>query len=340
VGFFEFKVEYGELPIDAIIEFAYMFKNQRYKCSFDKEFVDDIARSLVPKEIGMTLFFYCSDELKHDCICYHMIRMKRDDKCRQDGRMPERFYRLRRSYCSAFEYSADKVSDGGGKYDFIYSPSKYDEWGGSQEAFVNINYERDYSKEDKESGADPNWFLKKYKYGNLLKDYHFEYLMILNQRFAAIKYIERIIELGVEDSKELRELNRKIINLKTVFSLRVISSDMLHQNVYNKMFEMMDIDNLLQDLQDNEQQIELLQKEKGEQLGRRTGAMLGVLSVLAIFSALIDATDYFEKFPNYYCIAERWLSFAIIAVVVIGGVVFIFKPITTLHSKKKNKKAR
>ena len=137
---------------------------------------------------------------------------------------------------------------------------------------------------------------------------------LVNQRFSAIRYIEMIV--NAEDGKQLKALERRIVALQTRYSVRVISDDLLFQNIYSKMHDILEIDSLLADLRDNERQMAALQNEDIAAFDESANRLLLGISFLALFSALIDAADYFELFAPPLGLA-KWLSLGVVALVVI-----------------------
>ena len=116
-----------------------------------------------------------------------------------------------------------------------------------------------------------------------------------------MRYIDRIAALNKstlsdrEKEKHLNELDLQIIRLKTVFSFNVVSDDLLYQNVYKRMYAILDIDRLLEDICDNEEQLTKLQNGKALETERKTERFLLLLSVLSISSVLIDTSGFLDR---------------------------------------------
>ena len=138
-------------------------------------------------------------------------------------------------------------------------------------------------------------FLKKYKPLHLSNNYWFVYLLLLNQRFSAISYLDKVSQLNTYSRKEREKLNLNISRLKTVFSFIVISDDQLYQNLYTQLYSILDIDRLLTDIQDNETQLEMIQNHELLENEKMTSRFLFGLSVLSLFSVLVDAAGYFDR---------------------------------------------
>ena len=116
-----------------------------------------------------------------------------------------------------------------------------------------------------------------------------------------MRYIDRIAALNKsrlsdrEKEKQLNEPDLQIIRLKTVFSFNVVSDDLLYQNVYKRMYAILDIDRLLEDICDNEEQLTKLQNGKALETERKTERFLLLLSVLSISSVLIDTSGFLDR---------------------------------------------
>ena len=90
-------------------------------------------------------------------------------------------------------------------------------------------------------------------------------------------------------------MNFMISSLKTNFSFSIVSDDQLYQTVYSKMYSILGIDRLLADVHENEEQIELLQNNELLNTEKLTSVFLFGLSVLSLFSVLVDAAGYFDR---------------------------------------------
>lgn len=313
IGFVEITVGYGDMPLSDIVTFVSKFKSttrpkdddlpkERYR-------VYETVCRLLPADA--VPFFTGGALFKYNAHCFHMIKTEKDAYSPEEYATYLRL--LRRNY--GMQFAAEEV-DEGGEFDMEYTPYAYDRWGGSQEGFVNI-----VSK----TGDTPvDYFIDNYKYDHLNLDYRFLYLLLLNQRYTAIHYIDRIAEADMNSSRAIDRLNVQIVELKTQFSFRVISNDKIYQNIYLRLYNILDIDNLLKDLQDNEAQIAVLRDASAARSDKMASKFLFGLSLLSVFSALIDATGYFEKFSRIGDIAV-WLSLACTVFIVTLCLLWIFR---------------
>lgn len=304
IAFAELQVTYNGLTPNEICDFVYNFKKiyktddiEKGKKSFLGIIKESLPNDCIP-------FFYNSvnygnNAFKNECIGFHTLRFFEDEI--NDIELKELLFRLRRGYGTRFKYEECQ-----GPYDFEYTPSIFDFWSGSQEGLVNI------IRVNK-----GNIFYDKYKYLQFIRDYRFMYLMLLNQRFSAIRYIE---EVAIGDSDTIREVNERIVKLKTVYSFRVVSNDLIYQNLYSRIYRLLDIDNILDDLSENEQQVEMYHAKSLEKTERQTNKLLIAISLLSVFSCLIDASSYFDLFAPFRNIS-KWISLLIVCAVVITWII-------------------
>ncbi|MBE6774267.1 MAG: hypothetical protein E7544_08610 [Ruminococcaceae bacterium] len=286
VGFIEFWVSYRETSLEKIANFSYLFKKatktSEKALEYNRKPLCDVAKALLPDGTDCRLFFSSSAEFKYECNCFHFVH--RDCSVPGNEELADSLHRLCRSYKSTMPIAGEST------YDVIYEAGTADYWCGSTEGLANVLY-------DFESGNDgsSDYYLHTIKPIHLNVDYYFLYLLLLNQKYSAIQYIYMVSRVINKPSKDIENLNRRIIQLKNVFSFNIISDDMHFQNIYSKMFSILEIKNLLADVIENENQIEYLQRSKHANDDRMSNKYLFGISMLSLFSALIDAACYFDR---------------------------------------------
>ena len=150
------------------------------------------------------------------------------------------------------------------------------------------------------------------------------YLLLLNQRFAAIRYIEKVTDALTLPYKEVEQLNRGIVELKTVFSFNVISDDRIFQNVYARMYKLLDIEKLVADIVENEEQMDILHKAAAAKTERMSSKFLFGISLLSLFSALIDASGFFDRIWQKQ-IVSTVTSIACVVGIVVVCLIWLFR---------------
>ena len=281
-AFAEFRVTYEGLSIEEIVDFVFRFKNATKTDSKNGYTLTMCAvlEDLLSGIEGMEMFFTGSD-FKKECRMFHQIFSQEvlDEETTQ-----KHLRHLSRGYHNQFSMPRSD-SD----YDMEYHPYEYDHWAGSQEGLVNLYFHSGERTTD--------FFLDRFKPDQLARNYSFMYLLLLNQRFSAIKLICQITEFAYYTRVEKEDLNRRIVQLKTTFGFNIISDDQLYQNVYKRMYSLLDVDRLLEDIRDNEQHVELIQNYESLETEKMTSRFLFGLSLLSVFSVLIDAASYFDRIP-------------------------------------------
>lgn len=319
IGFLGVQIDYNDCNIRDILEFSYRFKKAaNYRKDFTlpigKSFLFDVARRILPEEAE--LFFPYTDSIKFECRCFHMLQVPNEDKHIEN--MQKYCKQLRRTYNSRFDIEGTSLEE---KYDMYFEPTKNDMWGGSQEGLVNICVESD----------DVHNFVNTFKEKQLLTDHLFMYLILLNQRYSCIKYIKDLSQIDSNNTHETDKLHEKIIKLKTAYSFRIISDDKVYQNIYSKMFDILDIEPLIADLEDIENQHTAQhEKERMDKEEKQNVLILG-LTLLTVFSALIDAASYLERIPYI----AGTLATAISATIVLVAGICCF---LTWHNRHSNHK--
>ena len=283
-GFLEFWIQYTDATPEQISNFAYRFKKAKVpqdKIAPGKRSLYDVALSLLPQKLSAQLFFTAATEFKYECYGYHFLHM---DQAPENETADQWLFWLRRSYSSGFNISAiDEI-------DMVYKPCDYDHWSGSSEGLVNITYDLNNNSDDR--------YLHDFKYSHLRVDYYFMYILLLNQRFTCIRYITQISQTLYSKPSGIEMLNRKIVDFKTLFAFNIVSDDRLFQTVYSKMYTILGIKHLLDDILDNESQIAVLRNVSSAKSERLSNRFLFGISLLSIFSALFDASSYFERFDK------------------------------------------
>lgn len=286
VGFVEFWISYSDISLEKITNFAYRFKKATKSAEKapknNKQSLYDVASSILPPDVDCQLFFSSSADFKYECNCFHFIH--KDGDIPEQSRLTDALHHLCRSYKSTMPITSDHT------YDVTYQASLGDFWCGSTEGIVNVLFDF-----ESETDAGTDYYLHTLKLKHLSIDYYFMYLLLLNQKYTAIQYIYMVSKVINKPSREIENLNRRIIQLKNVFSFNIISDDVHFQNLYAKMFSILEIKNLLADVIENENQIEYLQRSKHANDDRLSNKYLFGISILSLFSALIDAASYFDR---------------------------------------------
>ena len=133
---------------------------------------------------------------------------------------------------------------------------------------------------------------------------------------------------------QIEELNKQIVNFKAVFAFNVVSDDQIFQSVYAEMYKILGIRDLLEDILDNENQIEVLRNASSVKAERLSSKFLFGLSLLSVFSALIDASSYFDRFDKLATVSNI-LGFVSTGLIIGICIVWIIKSSNLLNRKQR-----
>jgi len=323
IAFLEFRLLYGKMPVEEIIEFVFLFRSLRNNESKDYlqypdgtiSFQTAAERMLDKDKSGTEICFSNSSEVKKQANIYTMLDMElcgmqesteeEIDRCR---------YLLMHGFSMRFVYEGHTVArniDGGGdadmstQYEMIYNAGGQSYWGGSQDGLVCLA-RKPYA----------------YQYEHLTNDYRFLYLLLLDQRFASIAYISEFSE-PLTKLTDIQRIHKKVADLKTRYAFRVVSDDHYNQTIYNRMYNVLELDNLIADLEDTKDQLNDVTQVEQNKHDRRFEGLLTALSLLAIFSALVDLSDYLDRFFTHTP-KNSWISLVVNLSIICVALFLIF----------------
>lgn len=315
IAFLEYVISYGadcEKARDSIMSFPYLFKRAKTKKEWDlcgKRSLYDYSESILPAGSGAKLFFTSGADFKCECKCFHTLKLT--EKPDDEHKLPDMLHRLARSYNERFVGSVDACSK-----DMLYTPYDYSYWSGSPEGLANVVIESGNPK-----------FINGFMYSQILVDYHFMYLILLNQRFSLLSYIDRVARVSGKEKgarKALTEINAESMRFKARLSFRVISDDLLFQTIYSNMYEILGIEELIKDTVENENQALSLLEQDNEKRETLVSHLLIGLSLLSLFSALADASGFFDRLPIRPGLST-WLSVGLVAAIIAGCLIWHFR---------------
>lgn len=308
VGFLEYWVDFdSNVNSLDMLQFSYYFKRGIPSDKWDtsgKKGLLEYSQSIVPDGSDFEFFFTSKSDLKKECRCFHTYMIKPDETNDEGNALYQRFAR---TYSRTFP-TAKETSDN----DMLYKPYDNIVWTGSPESIANI-----VSK----NTGDDDYYIEQYLSQQIETDYRFMYLILLNQRFSLLNYIEKIAQ---NDKSKLEQVYHDCIRLKTTFSFRVVSDDLIFQSIYSKMYAIMDIDKLVEDTVDSEKQASALINEKAAKSANRRVKWLTALSILSVASFLIDSSSYLQQaFPILSNGIVSIISMVILIIIAILIVFFI-----------------
>lgn len=306
IGFLEFQVFYGDMSDGDIAKFVYSFRSLRNPKTLPEESdckrLKEAAEDILPAEnSGTKLCFSNPSEVKMQANVYTMLGI--DDL--SDDESKSICCRIAHGYRTVSTSDGDAESD----YDKCLHLNTEEYWSICPDGIAYIN---NYSKKR----------YSPYTYENLRIDFHFMYLLLLNQRFAAISFIEAISECSRNEKarKGITDVYRRVVELRTRYSFRVISDDFFVQTVYSTGYQVLEIDALLKDLEDANGQFNELSKERET----RVEHFVMAVTLLALVSAFADLATFLGFFKWHQ---PHWWSLGILLIAIIIILLLIFKPL-------------
>ena len=294
ISFLEFQVFYNEMDIKGILQFISSFRGLRnpkeYPEGSDSIILRDAVKKILPAEdSGTVLCFSNPSEYKTQANIFTMYHNpqpsnKESNKSTDQVTKKDNQDKENRSICCRLAHGYKSVipsdEDAARGYDKCLHLNTSEYWGICPDGIAYV----------KRSRPSQN------NYENLRKDFHFMYLLLLNQRFAAISFIEAINECSRNEKarKGITDVYRRVVELRTRYSFRVISDDFFVQTVYSTGYQVLEIDALLKDLEDANGQFNELSRVSE----KRVEHFVIVVSLLAAVSAFADLAAYREMFRS------------------------------------------
>ena len=333
IAFLEFMVSYNEMSEAEIVKFVNDFRSLRESKKNKKDSdqqgckgLEETAADILPAaESGTTLCFSNPSEIKRQANIFTMLHKdkpkdeenkdklgnedtKDEDKKDKDSKDEEV-----RKLCSRLTHGYRTVSTSEENADSAYDKCLHlnarEYWGICPDGLAYINHFHSKPFAD--------------FFGTLCTDFHFMYLLLLNQRFSAISFIEEISRFKNIDKAEqdISKVYRRMVELRTRYSFRVISDDFFVQTVYSTAYKVLEIDSLLHDLEDANGQFNELSRTREKKVEK----VIYALTLLTIFSALADLASYIGMLPlPPLQTNSHWISFALIVIFIIYVQVNVF----------------
>ena len=294
IGFLVYDIWYSaDMSYQDILEFNYSFKkvgtadvrieDTKISDNGDKgTFLYKLSKNLIANDLDEVEIFFHSN---------HLVRMQSNvfsifcDTV--EGEIEDKLFHFCHSY--TVDYAYGRIDPEGSFC--CFQPYTYIHWGGCQDGICCIYY-------------DINDFTSNDINGKLQNDYYFMYLILLNQKYTLLSLLNQMMECKKAVTEEWRRIQRKLIIYQMEYSFRIVSDEMTYHRIYGDMRKVLSINELENDIKDISDRMYTLineeQREKDEisSVARswRMELGLGMLSLLAFFSAFVDSTDMIDRF--------------------------------------------
>lgn len=166
----------------------------------------------------------------------------------------------------------------------------------------------------------------------LANDYYFMYLVLLNQKYTLLSLINEMMVSQKSVPEKWRHIQHKLIKYQMEYSFQIVSDEMTYHKIYGDMRRILlinELENHLKDLSDRMYQLEAEDQHEKETLADakrswRINLGLGMLSLLAVFSAFLDSADMLARlFAAYGAICPLWLYIIIYGFIICVTIIVV-----------------
>lgn len=248
----------------------------------------DILRKTLSKELYVRVeaeFFYHANAGTERANVLSYVEVELQEDYRQE------LYYLRHCYDENYQYVYVPEVE---QREVFYA-SRTVAWGISPEAAVCLPC----PERDREN------FIQTKLCRNFQTQYLFMYIFLLHQKYVLYLFLMKISSETYESLEALEEYRRQLYEFETDFVYPCVSEVPQYQNLYEKMMEAFSLKEMFEDVREPLEALGEARKaaEEEEQKKREQSLnqALNTLSLLAVFSALVDSFDYIgEFFPEIF----------------------------------------
>lgn len=284
IGMLIYNVNYNSMTINEIADFTNLFKKMGNQFENNDEQSTmiygnlwEITQSVLPKD-ATTPFFYASKADNYECFVTMEVAGRFDDE-ESFSKTLSLLKNGMRSDVDTSDYKDMAVNVEIKEYPYLY-------FGASQNAFVALV---DFNKANKSKN-----FLNQRFCASFESNYLCLYLILLNQRLMLLLSVYKSIE-NKDNIEQLKEIQHNLTQFKLLASFNIVSNTSNYQLIYDKIYSVLRIESLFKDVDEVNQKIMQDAESADIEREKKLNKILIVISVLAVFSALIDASDYFDR---------------------------------------------
>lgn len=191
-------------------------------------------------------------------------------------------------------------------------------------------------------------------YKNFNQQYLLLYVILLHQKYFYYMMLTSINEGETEELWQLEEYKRKLYEFESDFVFSKVTEVDMYQTLYSKVQQVFGLESIYKDVYDPLEHISDLRTKEQEKNNAKLDGMIQALSVLVIFSALVDSFDFLDEFVQAIAIrvnpalleaplkASDNIAFALQMICTLGILIFfgcLFEKIRRIGRKdKENRK--
>lgn len=298
IGYLIYKMEYLTDDVEQIIEIS--SKTKVYENQFKYNSLKKSADYILGIESGnINIFFHLSEIANKNSHIFQYINVEDFNLISDEQR-----FRLRNGYDNSFRYNENDRTH----TNFEYKPFPYIYWTAGQSSLVCIT--EDNCKENRT-------FLHKVLPVNIENDYLLMYLLTLHQRYSSFAFMFDISKYKDND-KKIAEINRNITKFQLESSFYMVSDERVYQDLYSMLRKTMDIEILFRDIKEINERFKNIRDDYNNKRERVAGTAITVLSLMTVFSALIDFSSFLDRFSGASFVNTIASSVIIVAIAFIS----------------------
>lgn len=333
IGFLVYDIGYDDSVNYAdILEFNYQFKKIGMNkflidnCSIElgkgESFLLELSKNIATcnNSVEAEIFFSAISNVKMQANVFSILQL--DDAKNIDDKL----FHLSRAYNLDYEYSDCDENEG----ITTYHPYSYIHWGYCEQGLACIY--------DNSCNFTRNGFA-----GNLNNDYYFMYLLLLHQRYLLLDLMDKTL-ICKNNIEEWKRVQTDLLDFEIEYSFNVISDERTYHKIYSDMRSILSIVELENDINDVSNRMYVMKHDEelkninriheqeeisADIRSRRTDIVLALLSLLAIFSALVDSTDvineWCSKDGKITLLWPHFFSYGIICIVTLIVIGFLIQ---------------
>lgn len=278
--------------------------------------------SAADRENDFNYFYYANpDTERANVFTYLQVPHK--------GSYKKELFYLRRCYSDDFTYTENAQLE----EEEIYVASKSVIWGISPEAAVCLACTENSDRE----------FITGRFYENFNTQYLFMYVLLLHQKYVLYYFLSNISKdphsKAYNDLDKLEEYRQKLYEFERDYVFSWVTDVPQYQLLYNRLSQAFALKQMYEDVHEPLISLSELRRETSENLQKKReenmNKILFILSVLGIFSALIDGFDFIAAFFGWFMtdLGVHILQVSLIIIIVLIGV-YVFG-ILIKHNKDK-----
>ncbi len=260
-GYLVFKINYCDMTLEQIESFAYFFRHIANSTPFNSTFaqvschilgVKDYEDFKKDKNDFVSLFYYMPFKNTYVCDVLQLICRKIPESSRESHLIC-----LGRGYKDLGMTENNYIKDS--RHDMELKSNKYATWVGSPGVLTCVLEEE-------------NNFTR-YTQSNVENDHLCLYLTLQNQRHTLLYFMTDAVNNQKRPGK-LIKAQRKLNDFKLAESFKVVSNEYSYQNIYDKMYAILDIDKLTEDISD-------VSANASEQKNKNIERLFSIFTVIA-----------------------------------------------------------